>query len=63
MNIEVVTKDKNIGTINCESMYEAHTWVVYLEAKGFKCETLVDGVSQKMPNDLQHPSTYKPKSK
>lgn len=41
MKIEVVAEDKNIGTINCESMYQAHTWVVYLNANGFKCKTLV----------------------
>ena len=58
MKIEVVAEDKNIGTINCESMYQAHTWVVYLNANGFKCKTLVDGVLQNLPNDLQHPKTY-----
>jgi hypothetical protein len=58
MKIEVVADDKTIGTINCESMYQAHTWVVYLNANGFKCKTLVDGFPQNLPNDLQHPNTY-----
>ena len=58
MKIEVVAEDKNIGTINCQSMYQAHTWGVYLEANGFECKTFVDGVLQKLPNDLQHPNTY-----
>lgn len=58
MKIEVVAEDKNIDTINCESMYEAHTWVVYLNANGFKCKTLVDGVPQNLPNHLEDPNTY-----
>lgn len=58
MEIEVIAEDKNIETIKCESMYEAHTWVVYLNANGFKCKTLVDGFPQNLPNDLQHPNTY-----
>jgi hypothetical protein len=62
MEIQVITEDRNVGTINCESIYEAHTWVVYLEAHGHKCETHVNGKSQKLPNDLQHPSNYKFKS-
>lgn len=62
MNIEVIAEDKNIGAIKCESMYQAHTWEVYLKANGFKCETFVNGVTQNLPNNLQHPSTYKIKS-
>ncbi len=62
MEIQVITSDSNVGTINCESMYEAHTWLIYLEANGYKCETFVDGISQSLPNNLQHPSTYNIKS-
>ena len=62
MEIQVITSDLNVGTINCESMYEAHTWLIYLESNGYKCETFVVGISQSLPNNLQHPSTYNIKS-
>ena len=62
MEIEVISEDKNIGTIKCESMYQAHTWEVYLKANGYKCETFVNGITQNLPNDLQHPGSYKIKS-
>ena len=58
MIIEVRTSDSNIGTIKCESMYEAHTWMIYLESNGYKCETFVDGISKVLPDDLQQPSKY-----
>jgi hypothetical protein len=62
MEIEVIAEDKKIEPIKFESMYEAHIWEVYLKANGFKCETFVNGVTQNLPIDLQHPNTYKFKS-
>jgi len=58
MKIEVVAEDKNVGTINCESMYQAHTWVVYLNANGYECEVLNNGESINLPNEIQHPNSY-----
>lgn len=56
--IEVRTSDSNVGTIKCDSIYEAHTWVIYLEAHNIKCETIINGVTKKLPNELQHPNIY-----
>jgi hypothetical protein len=56
--IEVRTSDSNVGIIKCDSIYEAHTWVIYLEAHNIKCETVIDGVTKEFTNELQHPNTY-----
>ena len=57
-NIVVVSEDKNIGEINCTSMYQAHTWKIYLEAHGHSCKIIKDGEEQNVPYDIQHPNNY-----
>ncbi len=47
--IIVKCNDKNIGEIECESMYQAHTWKIYLNANGYECEVLNNGESINLP--------------
>jgi hypothetical protein len=56
--IIVKCNDKNIGEIKCESMYEAHTWKIYLNANGYECEVLNNGESINLSNEIQHPNSY-----
>lgn len=58
MKIEVKTNDKNIGIIECDSIYEAHTWVIWLEAKGYKCDVIINGEIKSLPENIQHPNSY-----
>ena len=58
--IIVKSNDPNIEEIICDSMYEAHTWKIYLDANGYECDVIIDGKSTSLPEDIQHPSTYYP---
>ena len=56
--IIVKCNDKNIEEIKCESMYEAHTWEIYLNANGYECKVLNNGESINLLDEIQHPNSY-----
>jgi hypothetical protein len=53
--IEVKTNVEDVHIV-CDSLYEANTWKVFIEANGHKCQIFVDGILIDLSNNLIKPN-------